>query len=194
MAPRFCVILSSRSNLWNVGDPLACSDDSERAHDKHGKVERNTSDHAPVGSLLVAADEDPPEDEVDGSEDQGQDGVNETDDEDEENDDRHLLKEILVTSLVQGEIVPFLVGEQVAVEAIAVVRIAALRRVSLEVFLVLLSILLFKLLLIEEYLSLTASSKADQEALEGNGASREQHVWIQVWQSHADVVQGHTFN
>ena len=57
-----------------------------------------------------------------------------------------------MAALIEGEVVPLLVGEQVAVEAIAVVRIAFVVDVFFEMLLVLFVILLPNLRIIHEVL------------------------------------------
>ena len=94
-----------------------------------------------------------------------------------------------MASLVQREIEPVLVREHVAIEAVPVVRVASFRRVSLEVFLVFLAVLLLDFLVVEDLRALSPRTKANQKALEGDGSRGPNHVGVKLGHSHLDKVE-----
>ena len=103
---------------------------------------------------------------MDSSEDQGDDWIDKAYHKEQKHDESHLLKEVLMSALIQTEGEPIFIGEHVAVHAIAVVRIASLRRLRLEMLLMLLAEFRFDLLVVKKSFALASSAEADQEALE----------------------------
>ena len=94
-----------------------------------------------------------------------------------------------MASLVQREIEPVLVREQVAIEAVPVVRVASFRRGGLEVLLVFLAVLLLDFLVVEDLRALSPRTKANQKALEGDGPCGPNHVGVKLGHSHLDKVE-----
>ena len=94
-----------------------------------------------------------------------------------------------MASLVQREIEPVLVRQQVTIEAVPVVRVASFRRVGLEVLLVFLAVLLLDFLVVEDLRALRPRTKANQKALEGDGPRGPNHVGVKLGHSHLDKVE-----
>ena len=103
---------------------------------------------------------------MDSSEDQGDDWIDKAYHKEQKHDESHLLKEVLMSALIQGEGEPIFIGEHISVHPIAMVRIASLRRFRLEMLLVLLTKFRLDLLVVEKSLTLASGAEADQEALE----------------------------
>ena len=69
-------------------------------------------------------------------------------------------------ALIQGESEPIFIGEHVSVHAVAMVRIASLRRLCLEMLLMLLTEFRFDLVVVKKSFAFASGAEADQEALE----------------------------
>ena len=137
----------------------------------------------------AATDEDPAEDEVNAGEDERSDWEHQADDEELEDNDGDLLKEVFVATLIIREVVPVLVAEQIAIHAIAVIGVAALRNIRLEVLLVLLVELFLDLLIVGEVLRTFATRpEANEQALERDGASSEHDIRVEFRQLNRDIV------
>ena len=103
---------------------------------------------------------------MDASENQGHDRIDKSNHQKQKHDESDLLEEVLMSALIQSEGEPIFIGEHVSVHAVAVVRIASLRRIRLEMLLVLLAELRLDLLVVEKSFALGSGAEADQEALE----------------------------
>ena len=93
----------------NLRNPNAGCNDTHDAHRHIGKVDGQTSDEAHVRATLVANDVDPAGDEVDAAEDKSEDRVHQANDEEEEDNDGHLLEEVFMSSLIQRKVEPVLI-------------------------------------------------------------------------------------
>ena len=71
------------------------------------------------------------------------------------------------------------------------VGVSALGRVLLEVLLMLFAKLFLDLVVIKKLASLRSSSKADEEALERDGASSEHDVGVEFGDRDPDIVHRH---
>ena len=187
--------MARSDDRWNIGNPLAHGDDGHDLHSEERQVDGKPAKSAHHRSLSVPEDVDPSADPVDAAKYKGHDGVDHADDEEKEDDDCHLFKEVLVATLVKRELEPLLVRENlVAIETVTVVRISTFGRIRLEILFVLHSKLLLNLIMIKILFALaTRCGKADQQALERDCSGCKHDIRVQLGHLYLDIVKRHIY-